>query len=428
MNLAETFVRLVLLMPVSFVSAAAVSYFVPRANAAEVEAGVEPMKAEVGVKTLKIWSDEYNERVVQSQWEKQRRWTLVYKGRRDALYKARIGKLTLISLGAVVQVAATQVPLKWITTTSFVGGLLVAAGGVVKKQFICPEQVEQMCTSFYIAQTLKSEIVKYRTKTSPYNGHKKEALTALRENCNKISGQGSDRRFYMMSRDAKPVPTDMSTKEAYISKRVEPRINKFLIGKGKDMEKKGKLCSNIEDGLIAFGTFVGVSQTQSFPPFIKNFLKHMVGWTGAFTTISAGFANHHAKMQYEEIADKYFDAAAELREMIEIWPMDVNSYKDDGWDDQIAKFEEIIISTTEEFAKKRTGNQDLSFNKAPTGATTRAQFADKVWNDNVVCGDDESGDFPAIERANWLVNNVEGMTLPVAKQQVMAEFPLNFQR
>ncbi len=353
---------------------------------------------------------------------------MVYKGRRDELYKARVGKLALISLGVVVEVAATQVPSKWKTTTSFVGGLMVAAAGVVKRNFIRPEQVEKMCTSFYIAQSLKSEVVKYRTKMSPYNGNRKDALVALRDNCNKISQRGHDRRFYMILKDKKPVPTDMSTKEAYIQKRVEPRINNFLIKKGKELFKRAKLCSNFEDGFLALGALVGVAQTQNLPPFINNILKHMVGWTGAFATISSGFANHHAKMQYEAIADEYFNAASELREMIDFWPMEVNSYKDAGWDEQIAKFEKVIVSTTEEFAKKRTGNPDLSFGKPPTSATTRAKFAEKVWNDNIVCGDDETGDFTAIDRAKWLVDNVEGMTMATAKQQVMAENPTNFQR
>ena len=53
-------------------------------------------------------SEDYNERIVQSQWEKQRRWTLVYKGRRKELYRSRISKLVLISVGAVAVVEAAR--------------------------------------------------------------------------------------------------------------------------------------------------------------------------------------------------------------------------------------------------------------------------------------------------------------------------------
>ena len=45
MNFAELSVQLLLLLPVSFVSAAAVSYFVPRAGAVELEGEGNHMKA-----------------------------------------------------------------------------------------------------------------------------------------------------------------------------------------------------------------------------------------------------------------------------------------------------------------------------------------------------------------------------------------------
>ena len=46
MNIAELSLQMMLLLPVSFVSAAAVSYFVPRAGAVEIEAdGMAQMDA-----------------------------------------------------------------------------------------------------------------------------------------------------------------------------------------------------------------------------------------------------------------------------------------------------------------------------------------------------------------------------------------------
>lgn len=45
MNVAEFSVQLLLLLPVSFVSAAAVSYFVPRAGAIELEGECNHMQA-----------------------------------------------------------------------------------------------------------------------------------------------------------------------------------------------------------------------------------------------------------------------------------------------------------------------------------------------------------------------------------------------
>mmetsp|Transcript_2712 Transcript_2712/g.6451 ORF Transcript_2712/g.6451 Transcript_2712/m.6451 type:complete len:432 (+) Transcript_2712:88-1383(+) len=426
MNVAEFSVQLLLLLPVSFVSAAAVSYFVPRAGAIELEGECNHMQADVGHGgQLKVGSEDYNERIVQSQWEKQRRWTLVYKGRRKELYRSRISKLVLISVGAVAQVAATQVPVQWKTTTSFVGGVFVALGGYVKNRLITTEKVEQMVTSFYVAQAIKSEVYKYRAKCAPYNKNKKDSLMALRDNCSSLSKIGNDKRFFTMQKDNKPIPPDLNTKALYVDKRVKPRVEKFLIGRAKDMQRRGNLCSGIENALIGAGSVIGLSASQTqLPAFVTRVTNSLTGWAGAFTTISAAFANHHTKMKYEELAEEYFDTASQLREMVDRWPMNCNQAGDPGWDEQIAKMEDLIIGTTEEFAKKRSGNQDLTFDRPPQRAS--AEFAEKVWKPNVVCGDDESGSYPAIERATWLVENVEGMDMAAAKLKIMNEFPENF--
>ena len=113
-----------------------------------------------------------------------------------------------------------------------------------------------------------------------------------------------------------------------------------------------------------------------------------------------------------------------MREMVDLWPLNCNKAGDPGWDERIVKMEDLIISTTEEFAKKRSGNQDLTFNKPPQRAS--AEFVEKVWNPNVVCGDDVSGFYPAIDRATWLVENVEDMDMAAAKLQIMNEFAENF--
>ena len=348
----------------------------------------------------------------------------MYKQRRDKLRTARVAKLSFISIGACLQVAATQVPTGWKATASLIGGAFTALAGVIKNNVVTSGNVSQMVTSFYIAQAIKSEVNKFRAKGFPYDKSKNNALELLRHTCNSISKNGNDKMFHTMEKDNKPVPVDMSTKYDYITKRVEPRINKFLIRKGKEMAKRGKFCSNVENILIYAGASIGFLSTSTLPlPAAMNFIACLTGWTAAFTTVSTAFANHQAKMKFEEIAEQYFDTAEELRDIVETWPMNCNKAGDPGWSEQIDKCEELIISTTEDFARKRTGNNDLSFTKPKKPVAER--HADKVWNPNVICGDDESGGYPAKDRVIWLMENKK-MTEEDAQKHIMAAYAENF--
>lgn len=351
MNIAELLLQMMMLLRLSIVSATTVAYFVPHAGAVKVAAATEGQHME-----------EHRERIVRFQWEKQRRWTKVYQARRRELHMARIAKLSLISAEAILQVAATQVPTGWKATTALLGGAFGALGIYIKSQMITPEKVDQMVTSFYIAQAMKSEVYKFRTKSFPYNNN--DASQVLRDTCNALSKSGSDRRYHFMQMDKKPIPTDMSTKNVYLEKRVNPRIYKNLIPRGRQFARKGRFCSNAENAFIFAGSSIGFLATQGFSGNIGAFMDKLTGWAAAFTTVSAAFANHAAKMNFESLAVQYFDKANELAEIVETWPMNCNKAGDPGWDEQIAKCEEVILSNTEEFARKRTGNNELTFAKS----------------------------------------------------------------
>lgn len=317
-----------------------------------------------------------------------------------------------------MQVAATQVPVGWKTTTTLAGGGLTALGGYIKNKMVRPEDVSQTVTSFYVAQALKSEVYKFRTRAFPYN--KSDRLEKLRKNCNEISSaNGHDRRFHVMKKDKKPIPPPMPTRREYFEKRLDPRIESFLRGKARKMEARGKFCSRVEDAFITAGAGIGFLSAQKLPAKLAAYVEGLTGWAAAFTVVSAAFANHHAKMKFEEIADDYFDTADQLEKIKDNWPMNCNKAGDPGWDEQIAICEELILSTTEEFAKKRTGNKELTFVKPKRRTSVR------TWNPEVICGNDETGGYTAKDRALWLVENKK-LGMKEAQQKVMEEFPDNF--
>lgn len=377
---------------------------------------------------IKSGTDFYNERIIQSQWEKHRRWALVNKIRKRNLLNARFAKLAFVSAGAVVQVAATQVPVAQKATYSLVGGILVGIGTYIKTNLLTENKVGNMVTSFYVSQAIKSEVIKYRASAGVYSkanvGSEDDAVQKLRERCGILSSNGDDKMFHTMKMDKKPVPQSMDTKYGYVENRIDFMINDYYVKKARMMERRGKLCSRIEDVLMGVGTLTGFAATQNLPGVIMKFTDFLTGYAGAFTTVAAAFANHHAKMKFEVVTDQYYGAAEALRELKDTWPLRVENAGDPGWDEQVLKCENVIVSTVEEFAKARTGNDDLAFVKPKKNAPKKT-FAEKVWNPDSICGNDESGSYPANEREAWLVEN-QSMTNEDARKKVMEEFPDSF--
>jgi len=418
MNLFDFSFQLLLLLPVSLVSATAVCLLVPRAGAVEI--AEDQIAADVSGAPINHGTEMYIERIVQSQWEKQRRWSLVKKIRKRNIDVARVSKLGFIAVGAVAQVAATQVPEVYRTTVSFLGGACVGIGAYIKSNCLTSDKVGDMVTSFYISQSIKSEVMRFRSKACPYNGSKNAALDTLRVACGQISRMGDDDLFHTMQKDKKPVPKPMHTKDDYIQNRLEVVINNLYVKEGTKMQKRGKLCSSIEDVLLLTGTVAGLGATQQLPVFLEKAVRGLTSWAGALTTVSAAFANHEAKTKYDEISEQYFDAADGLRELRDGWPLNVNKAGDPGWDDQINDCEDVILATVELFAKTKTGNKDLKFTK-PKKKHRKA----KKWNANVVVGNDDIGIFKASERKKWLMDN-KGLSEAEAKSSIMSDYPSNF--
>jgi len=373
MNISDFVLQLLVLLPVSLASAAVLGYIVPRAGATNVNPDHDDgyLAADLSDSQQHAHGTEkYIERNIQSQWEKHRRWHLVYKLRLRNIRIARVSKLSLITFGAVAQVAATQVPSKYRVAASFVGGVCVGIGTYIKTSFLTDEKVKSMVTSFYISQAIRSEVCKFRAKADSYNGGSKdkedEALEQLRKECTRLSKIGDDRIFLTMHYDLKAIPPSMDTKDKYLKNRVDCTIDHLYMKKGRRMAKKAKILSNAENVLLFAGTLTGIGATQQqlMPAAIKNVFDILTGFAGAFTTVSAGIANHLSKAQYEQISEQYFDAAETLRELKENWPLETKAAGSPGWNQQIINCEDVILSTAEQFAKLKTGNQDMAFRKS----------------------------------------------------------------
>jgi len=437
-------IQWLLLFPSAAVSAAAILSLVPRAGAtrpdhddsdsfrsstqvlSSADLGYDHSLEDQNPTTRSSAADDkYAERIILSQWGKHRRWSLIASKRRRMLKIGRISKLVLVSTGAVAQVASTQLPVQYKAFASTFGGLCIGAGTYIKTRVITDENIKKMVDSFEISQAIKAEVYKFRARVKPYsqleNKPGEEALNLLQQRCSSISSSTKDGKFYMTLPDSKPAPGSLDTIDEYIEKRMDRIIQHFYIKRARSMNKNAAICSNCENALLTLGTFASFKPTY-LPAVVQNIVTSINGWGVAFTTVSAAFANHLAKEKFNDIADEYFQAAEELEKIKNTWPSKAAMAGAPGWENQVAKSEDVIRSTFEKWAKVKTGREDLPLQK-PT--LVEKDFSKMVWNPDIVCGTDESGFFPALDRVKWLVDNTD-MTKVDAKKKVMLEFPANF--
>ena len=375
-----------------------------------------------GGSTNLAMGDAFVERIVLSQWEKHRRLSNLSLKRRTRIEACRISKLALVSLGAVAQVAATQVPAEYKATTSFIGGICVGLGAYIKKTFLTDELLGEMVQTLHRSQALKSEVFKFRAQVHPYNNFKTnpdETLQLLQDKCHKIAESSYDEQYFITKPDNKPAPGPLLTTEDYIATRMETMKTNFFLARARSKRRRGHLCERMENALLAVGTITGLSASQQFPAGIQKPLTTLSGWGGAFTTISAAVANHIAKEKFNDVAREYTLAASKLDELEESWPREVRGPGSPGWDEQVSKCEDIILSTLDDWVKIATGKEESV--KVPAVS----KFSEKMWNSKAVCGTDETGHYLASERVDWLVAN-QSIAEDEARKKVMAEFPMSF--
>ena len=332
-----------------------------------------------------------------------------------------------MSTGAAAQVAATQLPVQYKSAVSLFGGFCVGAAAYVKNNILRDQDIMSMVTSYSTSQAIKAEVFKFRAQVMPYGEFKTNpdgALKILRERCNSISDSATDEKFFMTLPDSKPVPGSLDTIDAYLDNRLDRQMTHFYLRKGRKMMQRANFCGVCENALLGLGTIAGVGGTAAaqFPAVIQKVLIGLSGWGGAFTAASSAFANHLAKQKFNDIAREYFEAAADLQKLKDNWPSMATESGSPDWDNHVAKSEDVIQSTLEDWAKAASGNKDLNL-QIPK--SVKKDVVDMVWNPDVVCGTDESGFYPASARMQWLVDN-ESMTPKDAQNKVMIEFPDHF--
>lgn len=341
----------------------------------------------------------------------------------------RISKLVLVSVGAALQVAATQLPAKFREPAVMAGGTFIGLAEFIKKKFLTDDNIQSMVSSYTTSQAIKAEVIKFRAKVSPYDqldANPDSVLSEFRQRCDGIYKRVFDPKLRTTEPDSVPVPGSLDTVDEYMERRLDRRIRHFN-KKGKSLRKRYAICNRCEDALLFLGT--ASSFSSQLPPVAQKIITMVgaekivagiSGWSGAFTTTSAAFANHLAKNKFEEVAADYRSVEDQLKEIREAWPSTAKAAGSAEWDEQVTKSESIIESAIQEWANIKRATLDVPLQDVPAPSNKGP-----VWDPKIVCGTDESGYYPALDRKNWLIENLN-MTEEEAKQKVMEEFPENF--
>lgn len=253
--------------------------------------------------------------------------------------------------------------------------------------------VFELLTLAPASAAIEAEVIKFRAKVGHYSTEDPyEATSTLRERCSWFASSVDDRMFRTTLPDSAPVPGVLATRDEYIERRVNTSIKEFT-RKAESNEWRSKVCRFAEYCFYVLADRAPLlAQMYSVAP-LPVWLRGIIGGaTGAFITIAGAFASHRDKHRFREVADDYFRAVNHLKEIRENWPITAKEAGSQGWDNQVTKSESIIETAYTEWANIKK--------------TTAAKHRNvPVWKDDVVCGTDESGRYPAVDRKNWLIEH-----------------------
>jgi len=308
--------------------------------------------------------DTDEEYFVKEQWTKHRKWNYVYKKKRDKYRQGSTGKIVFVSMGAALQFFALNVPPKFKAYTSICAGTLAYIGIGFKDHFFTKGKLQDMNESYYNSNLIMSEVWKYRTQVGEYSKSRAdstdEALEKLKEACGKITISEANKRLFL-AQDPDPKkkgkrktdpPPFINSKSDFFDVCVD-KMSKRYLKQAKFAEMKAKKSSNFENVLLHVG---GIGAFLTATP--NEFIRRLTVFVGACTVASTLIGSHTLMMKYDDIATRYYKAADDLQSLKSDWPSNTKKCGDHGWEENIFKFNHIMLSAIADCTKLVASNAE----------------------------------------------------------------------
>jgi hypothetical protein len=298
----------------------------PAADAAELEAGADPAKADNGGEEAPVEADRSGEeatveasnqdadgavgdRVLSQVWHSHRRWSAAADAAQARLNKWRGRNLALLVLGALAGAVAAQAWANSAVTTAFAvtSAVLLALAGVVQGAALTADDTARWTGARAASEGLKAEAYRYLTGVKPYAGADHAEVLQAQLDAIQTRGQSLLVDELRFTPDDRPLP-EVSTFGGYLTARAQHQAD-WHRNKSAEHERKARtlrgwqLAATVAGAVLAA---IGAALPQS----------HVAAWTAAATTIAAAFATHLAATQHQRIAASYAATADQLDRLI----------------------------------------------------------------------------------------------------------------
>jgi hypothetical protein len=208
--------------------------------------------------------------------------------------------------------------------------------GFVQQKFLSLKQSERWPRCRSVAESLKSEIFKFRARARPYdrseNADADSALSLLSDTVAEHELKAHDlfQHVHPNTTSDADVPPFLDS-ESYISERLDEQIKKFYLPSSRKNLRYANRSRRIITALAGAGVVISGLMSVG--------LLHGLGaWVSVLTTMSAAIATFASLNRYDFLASAYAKQAYALARLRQEWR--TGRWQD--WSDFVTKCEETI--------------------------------------------------------------------------------------
>ena len=346
------------------------------------------------------------ERIIHTQWQKFKRLEELSKKRKKNSIRSRRACLGLICSGVSLQTLSSQIP-KSGSLLAILGSLSIATTPILQK--VATKQKEMFVQTNSAMEEMAREIYLFRAGVAPYDDSKnsKMSMEDFIYRGRDILKSVKDPLYPMTKYDGSEKPPPKLDFDTYTELRVIPMQEKYS-RESRTYLRLSNVLSRIRDGCLGASSLIGF---LSGAPAVSAITRSIGVWSTVMTTLGTSFAHHLESQRFLELSQECSKAENDL-ETVMLFPNE-NEY------------EAFVHSCEDVFATTAKSILNLRRNLNEDGEPKQIESKEAKWNPDIVCGDNESGFYPASARAEWLMENKD-MNEEEAKAKVMREYPSMF--
>lgn len=226
-------------------------------------------------------------------WRRNRVWAATARGLKNHLVRWRKRVLFLTVLGALLgtlcqQSASWELPASWPEWLSnalgYLSAVALALAAYCTKEMLAPSREQHWTRARSLAEALKSEIFKFRTRIAPYDADDHEPkLVAL---VTALQSKAADLRTAKLTpeQEVKGMPVGFLSVKDYIALRVREQIEQYYVPRAEEHRTVVGRARIAEMVLGGIGACLGVigGSGQEFA----------AGWIAVFGLIATAIAAH----------------------------------------------------------------------------------------------------------------------------------------